>query len=192
MSGFKTATNQGLRKAGLTDILTEVTLAGGHLVLTGRKGEQARVEAAEVTTLRFAEFPPTARTQGCCEAVIERPAGRLVFTAPRNDTAYAATMRGFAAAVQAARGPGAIRRGPGTGSAIVMMILTIGSLTLLLAVLLGFALLDGDWWWAAALLFAPLYLLAWRAQLRRNWPRSIGSLAELDSVLPPFTTGARA
>jgi hypothetical protein len=160
-------------------------------VLTGAASERVEIAAAEVARLRLAEYPATASTRGHCEAGIARAGGPILLTANRDDDAYGATMRAFALAVVAANGAGVMRRGPGLGSAIVMMLLTIGSLTLLMLFLIALAALGGGWWWAAALLFAPLYLLVWRAQLHRQWPRRVHDPADLDIVLPPFTGAPR-
>lgn len=156
-------------------------------MLSGAASERVEIAAAEVVRLRLAEYPATASTRGYCEAEVARAGGPVMLTANRDDDAYGATMRAFALAVAAANGAGALRRGPGVGSAIVMMLLTIGSLTLLMLFLIALAALGGGWWWTAVLLFAPLYLLAWRAQLHRQWPRRVREPADLDIVLPPFT-----
>lgn len=185
--GFSTGSNGTLARAGLTGITTRVILDGDRLVLTGATTERLEIAASDVARLRLAEFPASARTQGFCEAAIDRPGGAILLTANREDVAYAATMRAFARVVAAARGIEALRTGPGLVSAIILLLLVMGSLSFLAAFLLFLAITGGGWWWAPALLFAPLYLIAWRAQLRRQWPRRVRGLADLDPVLPPFT-----
>lgn len=185
--GFSTGANGTLRRAGLTAMTIRVGLEDDRLVLTGAAGERVEISGAEITRLRCAEFPASATTQGFCETAIDRPGGCILLTANRNDEAYGRTIRAFAGAVPAE----ALRRGPGLGSALVMMALVIGSLTFLLAFLAMLAAWRGGWWWVPVLILAPLYLLAWRAQLRRQWPRRVRDPAELDMVLPPFT-GARS
>lgn len=185
--GFSTGPNGSLTRAGLTATITRVALDGDRLVLTAGAAERIEIAAAEVTRLRVAEYPATARTRGYCETVIERPAGRILLTANRDDVAYGKTVRAFADAVAAAGGAEVLRRGPSLGTALIMMGLVIGSLTFLMAFLVMLALFFGGWWWAPVLLFAPLYLLAWRAQIRQQWPRRVKGPAGLDAVLPPLT-----
>ena len=184
--GFSTGPNGTLARAGLTDVITRVALDGDRLVLTGAAAERLEIGAAEVTRLRLAEYPATARTRGYCETMIERPGGRILLTANRDDIAYGRTIRAFALAVAAARGPDSVVRGPGLGSAIIMLLLTMGSLSLLMAFLLWLALWAGGWWWVPVIVLAPLYAFAWRAQLDRQWPRRLRDPAELGIVLPPF------
>lgn len=179
---FFTGSNGTLRRAGLTAVTTRVALEGDRLVLTGAAGERVEIAASEVRRLRCAEFPGSATTQGFCETAIDRAGGGILLTANRKDDTYGRTIRAFAGLIPAE----ALCRGPDLGSALVMMALVIGSLTFLMAFLVALAWFQAGWWWVPALIFAPLYLLAWQAQLRRQWPRRVRDLAELDTVLPPF------
>ena len=134
--------------------------------------------------MRLARFEPSARTRGFCEAKIWWSGPPLYFSAMIDDEEFTNVIGGLARRVAATGGVGALRSGPDLLSAVIMFALTIGSLGLLLAFLLYLALADGGWWWAPLLVFAPLYVLALRAQLRNHWPRRLTHIGDIEMLLP--------
>lgn len=175
-----------LERAGLQGIGAKVTLGGEALKIAGSGSGELVVAAADVERIRVAAFRG-GRFGPSFETTIwlERGGEPILVMPQRRAEGYALVIRRFAGAVAAAGGLERVWRGPGLRTAVINMILVMGSLGGLLAVLIYAAIDSGNWpWMLAAALFGIVYLLLLRNQILWHWPRRLRGLQELDFLLP--------
>jgi hypothetical protein len=199
---FRVNNNDSLRAHGLAGDWVWVMPRDGALDLYGDKGSEVRDgatqlhadggtlcnTAAEVASLRVGytedrygrHYETTVMRVG-----VKEP---LVLEAPHAaDSGYTQTIQGFAAAVVKQHGMRHVIVGGTVSGALVLPVL-LGALSLAAAGVALFALTREPWWGRMILVAIPSSIFAFVAwySVKRQWPRPIRDLADLDYHLPPL------
>lgn len=186
MAAFQSYNSGPMRALGLKGRLVWVLLHEGALQLQGEESGVVRVTPTDIERMRIGYSDGRWRAY---ETLIWRGGDakplRLMPSTPMW-TAYAETIRAFAGMMAA---EGRLERIEGGSSKfdalfapVLLGLLAVGT------VLLAIFVLEGEPWWGRLLspvVFTSLFgLFLWIA-LRRQWPRPLTDLAELEGQLPP-------
>ncbi|HET9641123.1 MAG TPA: hypothetical protein VFP12_18180 [Allosphingosinicella sp.] len=183
--GFHAARTRQLRRAGFEGDYVWVGIRDGALELIGEDSGFLRVPVQDIVRIRagFIEAKPIAyRTILWC-----RGGGRpfYLYPQPSHHFLYTPAIRDLAAAVAAHGGIARVERGTSAADALLtpllMAIPALGGVAVA-----AWIVTDATWWQRLAIPAIPLVLLAllgWRA-VTRHFPRSVGTLSDLDRQLP--------
>lgn len=184
---FDATSHASLRAAGLQGEQVAVSFANRTLELAGASGGAMRVEAARTARIRLGYYNGKYHQHFVAQIWLQGADKPLVIEPLKPECpVYGEAMRGFAAAVAGSRGTGAVERGIGGLASLLLL-----ALPLLITV--GFNvtayILSPDenlWLWYGLIVFSWLLsLIALLVYFKRQRPRPVTELGELDAQLPP-------
>lgn len=185
---FTVVGNGSLGKAGLSDNLVRGRLDGGTLTLSGSKGRELVIPAGNVDRLRHFRMGKVHDVEYTLPTMYETKiwwGGRrrpVLLMPARNVEPFLEGIGGFAAAVEAANGPGRLYIGPGATTAVVNFIIVGIPIALLLAFVWWIAAIDGGWWWLGAVGITIVFGWLGGSSVLSRWPRRV-SLERLQEEL---------
>lgn len=188
MSDFNVVVRGSFEGSGDWDGVGWARLDGDTLRVAAGNSRELVVPADRVRRIRFAHFGGSSTTRASWETSIW-PHGDgkplLILATPEKAGQYGPVMRAFAARIAERGALDRIMRGPGLGTAIANFMLAGGSVMALAILCLVLAILDRTWWmWLIAVVATVVAAFLVTALLRKQWPRRVRSLDELNDVLP--------
>jgi hypothetical protein len=186
---FTSINSAALRRCGVTGPDVVVRLEGSTLMIVGEDGGAVAIPAASVDLIRQfstqtvhspdGDIPPLYETKIWWDGR-SKPA---LLIPVEDHSAYCAAIAGFAGQVAAANGLERLRIGPGYATAIVNLLLVGIPCLFLFAYVLGIAMMDGGWWWPAAVAIVIAFAWLARRNLVSRWPRAVRSLDQFVAEL---------